>query len=428
MRLTKKKVEKIKAAIADGTEANRDRQAVQGISRSLVSDIATGRVHKRRGLAGRRAADAQAGRRPAQGHPRLRPDRQAGLGVGGRGRPPDRRAQPRAAEGQGRGEDRRPVQGHHRGNGAADQALCGRCRRPWTSAARPRSPSTASCTCATATTIRSCGRRKSAAWKTTTSRSRVAAPSGTSTRSSNGATTRWPRSSTFPVLWVLAYGDYTSGEIHQGVRAVLLPQPIQQLPGHRPVARPDVPRPGSPLRASQRPLSGRQPRPADAEEGLPRCTRQLGLPRRRGRPAALPRSGQRPLHDSRCVERQRQHQRRRLQRVARGRRALEPGHPLVRHGPPAKGPDRPGRGGRCPAVPLLLSSAITMPPALCRTWTANCWSTARGSAPILRLQLLVRLPRAVPMDSRRQCQARHHLADELSSSATRTRRTVPSAT
>ena len=76
----------------------------------------------------------------------------------------------------------------------------------------------------------------------------------------------------------------------QGVRAVLLPQPVQELPGHRPASRPDVPRPGGPLRAGPRPVSGGQPRPADAEEGLPRGERQLGLPRRRGGPAALPRN------------------------------------------------------------------------------------------------------------------------------------------
>jgi len=45
MRLTKKKVEKIKQAIADGTKQTEIAKRFKA-SRSVVSDIATGRVHK----------------------------------------------------------------------------------------------------------------------------------------------------------------------------------------------------------------------------------------------------------------------------------------------------------------------------------------------------------------------------------------------
>ena len=93
----------------------------------------------------------------------------------------------------------------------------------------------------------------------------------------------------FPSAVGLAYGDYTSGEIHKACERSYYRNQFQELPGHRPASCPDVPRPGGPLRAGPRPLSGGQPRPADAEEGLPRGQRQLGLFGRRGGTAALPR-------------------------------------------------------------------------------------------------------------------------------------------
>ena len=167
----------------------------------------------------------------------------------------------------------------------------------------------------------------------------------------------------FPVLWVLAYGDYTSGEIHKACeRSYYRNQfknclAIGQL--HALMYR-DLAAHFEQVNVLY--LAGNHGRRTPKKDYLGAHDNWDYLCRRGG-PAALPRAGQRPFHHSRCVERQRQHQRRRLQRVARRRRSPQPGHPVVRDGSPAKGPDRPGRGGRCPAVPVLLRRAITMPPA-----------------------------------------------------------------
>ena len=116
-----------------------------------------------------------------------------------------------------------------------------------------------------------------------------------------------------PCCWVLAYGDFTSGEIHKACeRSYYRNQfknclAIGQL--HALMFR-DL---AAHFQAGQRPVSGRQPRSANAQEGLPRCSRQLGLPRRRSRPAALPLASNVSLHDPRCVVGKRQHQRRGLQ-------------------------------------------------------------------------------------------------------------------
>ena len=110
MRLTKKKVEKIKQAIADGTKQTEIAKRFKA-SRSVVSDIATGRVHKDVEWPG---GEPPTPKRAGGQHKNI-PDYD----------PTDKRvmeleaeivhltdgAEPRAAEGQGRGEDRRPVQG-----------------------------------------------------------------------------------------------------------------------------------------------------------------------------------------------------------------------------------------------------------------------------------------------------------------------------
>ena len=71
---------------------------------------------------------------------------------------------------------------------------------------------------------------------------------------------------------------------------------------------------------------------------------------------------------------------------------IEPGHPVVRHGSPAKGPDRPGRGGRCPAVPVLLRRPPSCREHAVRRGRRTAGQRKLGGHRRFRLQLAVRLP------------------------------------
>ena len=100
----------------------------------------------------------------------------------------------------------------------------------------------------------------------------------------------------FPVLWVLAYGDYTSGEIHRACeRSYYRNQfknclAIGQL--HALMYR-DLAAHFEQVNVFY--LAGNHGRRTPKKDYLGGA-RQLGLPRRRGGPAALPRSEQRSLH------------------------------------------------------------------------------------------------------------------------------------
>ena len=275
--LTKKKVEKIKQAIADGTKQTEIAKRFKA-SRSVVSDIATGRVHKDVEWPGGEPPTPKRAGGQHKNIPDYDPtdkrvleleaeivhltdernrERQkvkAGAKIAGLFKAVvaemDQRIKPFAALPLATGV---PPQGaDHR---ARRHAPFGRPPRSGRAARGSRRPGRLQLPrlVLPCRTLRQHGRRMD-------------------------ATTPWPRSSTFPVLWVLAYGDYTSGEIHKACERSYYRNQFKNCLAIGQLARPDVPRPGRPLRAGQRPLSGRQPRPADAQEGLPRCARQLGLP------------------------------------------------------------------------------------------------------------------------------------------------------
>ena len=134
------------------------------------------------------------------------------------------------------------------------------------------------------------------------SRSRAAVPSGTSTRSWNGPRTPWPRSSTSRCCGCLAYGDFTSGEIHKACeRSYYRNQfknclAIGQL--HALMYR-DLAAHFEEVNVLY--LAGNHGRRTPKKDYLGAHDNWDYLCRRGG-PAALPRSGQRPLHDSRCVD------------------------------------------------------------------------------------------------------------------------------
>ena len=120
----------------------------------------------------------------------------------------------------------------------------------------------------------------------------------------------------FPVLWVLAYGDYTSGEIHKACeRSYYRNQfknclAIGQL--HALMYR-DLAAHFEQVHVLY--LAGNHGRRTPKKDYLGANDNWDYLVAEVAR-LALPRVGERPLHHPRCVECQRQHQRRRLQRDA----------------------------------------------------------------------------------------------------------------
>ena len=214
MRLSKKKVEKIKAAIAEGMKQPRSPSGSRSAAR-MVSDIATGRVHKDVAWPdGEPPVPKRAG-----GQHKPIPDYD----------PTDKRIMELEAEvvhlTEERNRERQKVKAGAKSAGLFKAIVAEMEQRvkpfdalPPVSGLPPQGADHGALRHAPlrmATTIRSCGRRKSAGWRTTTSRSPAPAPSGYV-----DTVIEWTQDTLapkfhFPVLWVLAYGDYTSGEIHK---------------------------------------------------------------------------------------------------------------------------------------------------------------------------------------------------------------------
>ena len=414
--MTKKKVEKIKAAIAEGTKQTEIAKRFK-VSRSLVSDIATGRVHKDvQWPSGEPPAPKRAG-----GQHKDIPDYD----------PTDKQVLELEAEvvhlTEERNRERQKVKAGAKIAGLFKAITAEMEQRVKPFAALPPALDFRR----KAQITEHCVMHLSDGHHDQVVRPEevggledynfpicCAAPSATSTRWSNGPRTLWPRSSTFPVLWVLAYGDYTSGEIHKACeRSYYRNQfknclAIGQL--HALMYR-DLAAHFEQVNVLY--LAGNHGRRTPKKDYLGAHDNwdYLG---RRGRPAALPRPGQRPLHHPRCVERQRQYQRRRLQRVATGTTCAS------NLGIPWYGMVRRQKG--------LIALGAAAGAQRCRYFcvghhhAASTLSDVDGELLVngslgghrrFRLQLAVRLPRAGPMDSWRQSEARHHLANERQAAA-----------
>ena len=288
-----------------------------------------------------------------------------------------------------------------------------RCRPPWTSAARPRSPSTV-------VMHLSDGHHDQVV--------RPEEVGGLEDYNFPISCARAERYVDTVVEWtpghpgaeVLLSGALGAGlrRLHQrrnpqSLRAVLLPQPVQELPGHRPASRPDVPRPGGPLRAGPCPVPGGQPRPADAEEGLPRRQRQLGLPGCRGGPACTaaswatstspsPMRGV-PTSTSTASASTSSHG-----DDVRSNLGI-PWYGMVRRQKGLIALGAAAGAQRCRYFCVRPSPRRQHP---VRRGRRTAGQRVVGRHRRLRLQLALRLPRARPVDSRRQPEARHHLAHE----------------
>ena len=211
--LTKKKVEKIKQAIADGTKQTEIAKRFKA-SRSVVSDIATGRVHKDVEWPG---GEPPMPKRAGGQHKNI-PDYD----------PTDKRVMELEAEivhlTDERNRERQKVKAGAKIAGLFKAVVAEMEQRIKPFAALPSQ---------LGVPPQGADRRALVMHLSDGHHDQVvvpdqvggleeynfpiscAAPNDTSTRSSSGRRIRWPRSSTFPVLWVLAYGDYTSGEIHK---------------------------------------------------------------------------------------------------------------------------------------------------------------------------------------------------------------------